>query len=328
MMRTVALLIVALATLAVSSDGRTEEVVLFPYFDSNGENGVYLCWSKDGREFHPVNQGRAVFVPPAWKGQSLTRDPSIVFDDGRFHMVWTTNWAGGVLGYAWSPDLETWSAPKTIRPFPSGSEQPKNVWAPELLRDHVAGDWKIIWSSTLPSELADGDGSEDTHGNDHRMYYIATKDFTEFSAPELAFQDEGYSVIDAQVAWDEANDRWVMALKKELPASSDGKNIRFAFSPRKIAPASFGDATQPVVGPGAEIGGPHKAEGPSLLHYGGQWLLYWDSYGAKHYSLATSPDLVGWQDETKRLRLPARHPRHGTMFVAPSESVGWDLEER
>ncbi|MCA9240326.1 MAG: glycoside hydrolase family 43 protein [Planctomycetales bacterium] len=310
----------------LSQNALASQVFLFPYFDSNGENGVYLAWSADGRQFHAVNHARPIFVPPAWRGQALTRDPSIVYGAGKYHMVWTSNWGGNCLGYAWSPDLVTWSAPRRIEPFPEGAEQPKNVWAPELLVDQVAGDFKIIWSSTLPSELADQDGSEDTHGNDHRIYYLATKDFESFTEPKLAYQDENYSVIDAQVTWDADHQQWLMALKPEVPPERDGKNIRLAVSPKEIKPESFGGTTPPVVGPGASVSGKDWAEGPSLVHHNNQWLLYWDTYGSGRYSLATSTYLKTWHDETDQLRMPTRHPRHGTVFLADPATVGWDLK--
>ncbi|QDU55113.1 glycoside hydrolase family 43 protein [Aeoliella mucimassa] len=321
--------------LAWANIASAENVLLFPYFDSNGENGVFLAWSSDGRTFHPVNDGRPIFTPPKWsEGQHLTRDPSIVFHDGLFHMVWTSNWDGRWFGYASSPDLKQWSEPVKIQPFADGKEQPNNVWAPELFRDPVAGDFKIVWSSTLPSELNDDDGSADTHGHDHRMYYISTSDFKSFSEPKLLFNDENYSVIDAQVAFDpqDSDDphegRWIMALKRETPVQQDGKNIRLAFSPAEISPESFTNATKPIVGASTSIQGRDMAEGPTLIHWNGEWLLYWDSYGARHYSLASSPDLVQWTDISRELSHPARHPRHGTVFAAERDAIAWPLEAK
>ena len=322
-----------LLSLAAGRGAAAQEVLLFPYFDSNGENGVFLAWSEDGRTFHPVNEGKAIVTPPQWgQGQHLMRDPSIVFHDGVFHMVWTSNWDGPCFGYASSPDLKQWSEPLKVVPFAEGHEQPKNVWAPEVFRDPVAQDFKIVWSSTLPSELNDDDGSADTHGNDHRMYYISTTDFKTFTEPQLLFNDENYSVIDAQVAFDpQGSDdprqgRWVMALKRETPIQQDGKNIRLAFSPAEIQPESFTNTTKPIVGAGTKIQGHDMAEGPTLIHWQGEWLLYWDSYGARHYSLASSPDLKDWTDISSQLSHPARHPRHGTVFAAPREAVAWPLD--
>lgn len=320
------------ALLILAPDAAADDVLLFPYFNSNGENGVYLAWSSDGRSFQPLNNGDPIFTPPQWAGgQTLTRDPSIIFHDGQFHMVWTSNWNGNVFGYAWSPDLVSWSTPRQVQPFPDGHEQPNNAWAPELFWDHVMENYKIVWSSTLPSELGDGDGSEDSASSDHRMYYVSTTDFESFSTPELLFQDEGYSVIDAHVVSqpsEGADGRWVMTLKKELGTDQGGKNIRLAFSDAVIGPSSFGPSTDPVVGFGTPIRGNEQAEGPSLVQWNDQWLLYWDAYSSGHYSLASSTDLVTWTDETAQLLMPVSHPRHGSVFIADAADVGWRLGPR
>lgn len=314
--------------IAACAAAEEEEVLLFPYFDSNGENGVYLAWSNDGRRFESLNDGKPIFTPPQWdEGQHLTRDPSIVYHDGRFHMVWTTNWNGRWFGYANSPDLQTWSEPIRVQPFPDGAEQPKNVWAPEIFRDHVAGDFKVVWSSTLPSEYEDGDGSNDRHQYDHRMFYTSTHDFVASTPPQPIYQDPGWSVIDAQIAWDPSGERWVMPLKKEVSPERGGKNIRLAYSGAEIVPEGFSETEEPIVGPGTPISSANMAEGPSLVHWGGEWLLYWDSYTAKHYSMVSSPDLETWTDQTDRLEMPVAHPRHGTIFKAPRGAVAYLGEE-
>ena len=316
-----------------SPAAQSQQVLLFPFFDGNGQGGVYLAWSNDGRVFHAINDGRPIFRPPQWKDQNLTRDPSITYEDGLFHMVWTSHWNGQVFGYASSPDLRSWSEPQKVQPFPDSAEQPRNVWAPELLRDHLANDFKIMWSSTMPSELDDGDGSEDSHGYDHRIYFVSTSNFQKYNKPALLFNDEDYSVIDAHVVYNQSSTenpvdgRWLMTLKKEVSTERGGKNIRFATSPPSITPGSFGSITQPVVGAGTDIQGAAFAEGPSLVKWKGEWLLYWDSYTAGHYSMASSTDFKTWKDETSLLRLPVPHPRHGTVFIADGKKVGWTIDK-
>ncbi|WP_146583994.1 glycoside hydrolase family 43 protein [Posidoniimonas polymericola] len=323
----------AVFALAAPKVVHAEDVLLFPYFDSNGENGVYLSWSHDGRTFHQANSGQPIFTPPQWGGgQNLTRDPSIVYNDGLFHMVWTSNWSGNIFGYASSPDLINWSTPQQVQPFPNGSEQPNNTWAPEILWDHIASDYKIVWSSTLPSELNDNDGSQDPHGGDHRMYYTSTTDFQSFSSPELIYPDLDYSVIDAHIVWQPGGrggtGRWVMSLKREQGASQGGKNIRLAFSDAAISPASFINPTEPYVGSGTAIQGGQEAEGSSMVYWNDEWLLYWDAYTSGHYSLASSTDLENWTDDSNELSFPVDHPRHGTVMIADAANVGWRLAAR
>ena len=268
-----------------------EDIVLFPYFQSNGEAGVYLSYSIDGRTFQPLNDAQPIFTPPQWPGgQNLTRDPSIVYRDGLFHMVWTSNWSGRILGYANSPDLVTWSTPQQVTPFPislPAIDQPNNVWAPEIHFDHIQNNYQIVFSCTTPRELNDGDGSADPHGNDHRLFEIRTNDFQTFTPASVLF-DQNFSVIDGQLAFDArgtagmSDDRWVMPIKRE-DSPPGGKNIRLTFtqSPRR---ATLGHAASaPILGPGSVRRPNEQVEGPSLVHFGNEWLLYADAFTSGHY---------------------------------------------
>ena len=306
-----------------------EDVVLFPYFLNNGEAGVYLAASTDGRHFDSLNDGQPILTPPRWPdGQVLTRDPSICYHDGQFHMVWTSNWNGRVCGYASSIDLVNWSTPVMVTPFAadlSAEDQPGNVWAPEIHYDQVQSNFQIVFSSTTPREKNDGDGSEDPHGTDHRLYSIRTEDFQTFTAPAVLF-DQNFSVIDGQMAFDDRgtaatdDDRWALVFKREQDAPR-GKNLRLSFND----PAQAGEwttASEPVLGPGSSIRRNEQVEGPSLVRFGNQWLLYADAFTSGHYSLISSPDLADWTDQTDELSLPVEHPRHGTFFVIDRRLAG------
>ena len=78
---------------------------LFTYFRDNIVAGVYLAASKDGSRFETVNGGNSIMTPPQWKNQDLTRDPSIIYRNGLFRMVWTSHWTGKVFGYVESKYL-------------------------------------------------------------------------------------------------------------------------------------------------------------------------------------------------------------------------------
>lgn len=307
------------------------EVTLFSYFEGNGETGVYLQASEDGFSFEAVNDGQPIFAPPtSWpEDQQLTRDPSIVYHEGTFHMVWTTNWEGRVFGYARSPDLQTWVEPTLVRPFPQDlpdAKQPKNVWAPELHYDPVDEAFFVVFSSTIPERLGEGAKGMDPSGNNHRMYVTRTEDFDSFSDAEVFF-NPGYSSIDGQLVYEEygspqtADDRWVMVFKHERGPENGGKTLRLVF--RDPLTGAFSDVSEPIVGPGSGLD-EHWAEGPTLLkgHDGG-WNLYWDAYSTGYYGLAHSPDLKEWVDVTETLDLDVDHPRHGTFFRAPASAVAW-----
>ena len=320
------LLALFLSTAPLSAEEKKDELFLLPYFLGNGETGVYFACSYDGLKFDWLNDGKVIMPAPPWGDESLTRDPSIVFRDGKFHMVWTTSWNSRSIGYSNSSDLKTWSKPRKIDVWGERTDA-RNTWAPELMWDPEKEEYLILWSSTLKAEFDDGDGSEDMHGYDHRSYASRTRDFESFTAPELFFSpDPEFSVIDPFIAHDDRNtedsadDRWVMVIKHELKPERGGKNLRLTFSNRMQGPydAKLGP---PIVGSGTSIVN-QMGEGPSLFKRDSMWFLYWDSPGSDFsYCLATSPDLQTWTNRSAEMSLPAAQMRHGTVLVVPSSAV-------
>ncbi len=318
----------AMALLAIlGSAVQADDLFLLPYFLGNGETGVYFAYSRDGLEFQWLNDGKVVMPAPSWKEESLTRDPSIIFHEGIFHMVWTTSWNSRSIGYAHSKDLVDWSEPEKIDIWGEFTAV-KNTWAPELHWDPEQKEFLILWSSTTLAELEDADGSVDPHGNDHRTYAARTKDFKSFSKPALFFspQNPEYGVIDPYIAHDDrgttevADDRWVMVIKNEMASEHGGKNLRLTFSKRMQGPFET-TLGPPVVGAGTDVVDT-MGEGPSLLKHHGLWFLYWDAPGSKFsYCLATSKDLKTWKNRSQEMSLPAKQMRHGTVLVVPEAAV-------
>lgn len=322
-----------LRTVAPASDEETkDEVFLLPYFLGNGETGVYFAYSRDGLSFEWLNDGKVIMPAPPWEDASLTRDPSIVYRNGKFHMVWTTSWNSRSIGYCNSPDLKTWSKPMKIDIWRDRTDA-RNTWAPELMWDPEKKEYLILWSSTLKSEFDDGDGSQDMHGYDHRSYASRTKDFKTFSAPKLFFSPEPeYSVIDPYIAHDNRNtkdsadDRWVMVIKHELKTQRGGKNLRLTFSKRMQGPYDP-KLGPPIVGAGTSIVN-QMGEGPSLFKRGNTWFLYWDAPGSTFsYCLATSTDLKTWTNRSAEMSLPAKQMRHGTVLVVPANVVSSAIQK-
>lgn len=322
------------------------DVFVLSYFKSNGETGVFLAWSEDGLTFKDLNDGRAVFAPPAWENQNLTRDPSIVFRDGLFRMVWTSNWTGACFGAATSPDLKQWSEPVRVDPFgnwPAG-DKPYNTWAPEVHWDPVQKDYAILWSSATAG--VDGDGGHNSGALEkdpargikpdlrhHRTFLSRTSDFKTFSDAKVFFSP-GVSEIDACMAYDDkgtpdpADDRWVMAVKDEQFQEIGGKNIRLTtapadpttpFPPKFRSPADPNKPwSAPVAGPGSAVQSTQWVEGPTLMKVDSEWRLYFDCYRLRtnRFGLATSTGLVTWTDRTTEMRTPP-DAHHGTIFRAP-----------
>ena len=312
------------------------EVMLFSYFRDNGKAGVFLATSEDGKEFQALNNDQPIFTPPAWPRQNLTRDPSILYHQGTFHMVWTSHWSGRIFGYASSQNLADWSEPIQVTPFPKDlprEDQPDNVWAPEIHHDPVKNDFFILFASTTPRERMDDDASNNNGRSgfkyDNRVYITRTKDFRSFSPAKLYF-DRDFASIDAVMKPDPSQKNWVMIIKCSRDESLKTMPGRNLWITRSSGMDTEKPDFSPLVGP---IAGNHSpmftdpsprksmAEGPSLLLHKQLWWFVWDEPAGAHLQLATSPDLKEWTHR-KGAKFPPR-AQHGTLFVAPSSVVHW-----
>lgn len=298
-----------------------EHFFLLPYFLGNGETGVYLAYSRDGLNFKWLNDGKVIVPAPSWPKENLTRDPSIIYHEGVFHMVWTTSWGSRSIGYAHSKDLVNWSVPKKINVWGNFTAV-KNTWAPELHFDPEKNEFLIIWSSTTLEELNDNDGSANSKDHDHRTYAVRTHDFQTFSKPALFYspQSPELSVIDPYIAYDDSNDRWVMVIKNEMPPERGGKNLSLVFSKSMQGPYET-KLEPPIVGAGTDIVNV-MGEGPSLFKYKKLWYLYWDAPNSDFsYCLATSDDLVNWTNRSAEMSLPTEKMRHGSVLLVGDKAV-------
>ncbi len=327
--------------MAISMQLSAKDVFLFVYFVDNGEAGVYLATSLDGVHFRRANAGKPIFTPPEWPAQNLTRDPSIVYQDGMFRMVWTSHWNGEVFGYAESKDLLQWSSPQMIAPFAnvkSQEDKPINIWAPEIHWNPFEKEYFVIFSATTPREMNDGDGSDNSGRNqtqyDNRMFITFTKDGKQFSDRQLFF-DQGFSTIDGVLRWDEKSNRWAMIVKNSRNAdlkNKPGRNLCLTFVSKNLKKPTFTPVSAPIAGthsplyshPGLNES---MAEGQCLLHHKGKWWLYWDEPAGNGMQLAVSDDLTVWK-HIKEATFPKHEgdPRrfkahHGTIIVVPEEAI-------
>ncbi|MGN6643111.1 MAG: hypothetical protein ACTHKU_08925 [Verrucomicrobiota bacterium] len=79
-----------------------------------------------------------------------------------------------------------------------------------------------------------------------------------------------------------------------------------------------------AAGPFGPAGNPFTidwVEGPSAIHLGGEFYVYFDHYtDPKYYGAMKSVDLEHWQDITPQVSLP-KGIRHGTVLKVPSGVV-------
>lgn len=280
---------------------------LFTSFRKNGETGVYLALSRDGRRWEALNNNQP-WIRPAHDGM-LMRDPYLVQGPDRaWHLLWTWGWnrkeTGGALkiGYSSSKDLFEWTPQREIRVL---EDEPtaRNAWAPEAVWDARRKEWIVFWSTTIPGRFPTTEESGDS-GYNHRLYAMTTRDWRTFSPARLWF-DPGFNCIDATLV--EHGKRWIMVFKDERRTPLQ-KRLRLAFADSPQGP--WRGVTEPFTR--------DWVEGPSVARIGGAWWIYFDHYAKpRHYGAVRTRDWKIFEDVTAELTFPEDH-RHGTVVKIPA----------
>jgi hypothetical protein len=313
-----AIRLLAAGTANAQARGATAErpAFLFSYFTRNGEDGVHLAYSNDGTTWSPLNGGRSVIRPAVtgdgigwqeWTTKAaLMRDPCILQGpDGMFHMVWTIAWTDHGIGVAHSRDLIHWSA-QTRVPVMEHEPTALNSWAPELFYDDAKQEWMIFWATSIPGRFpaSDSIAQNTSRGRaDHRLYYVTTKDFKTYSKTGLLY-DGGFAAIDGTIK--KKGDTYYLVMKDETFFPKPVRSLRVATS--KNATGPYGPASPPFTA--------MDTEGPSILHSGDWWYVYFDEYTRGHYGAVRTKDFEHFELVSDSLKTP-RGIRHGSAFLAP-----------
>lgn len=271
-----------------------EPPYLFTSFRGNGETGVFLAESNDGKTWTPANKAQPI-IRPSEPGM-LMRDPWLgKGPDGTWHLLWTWGWTKSAephaslkLGHATSRDLKNWSAQQAI-PVLTADPLARNAWAPEAVYIAAKKQWIIFWATTSSRPDAE---------YDHRLYSITTADWQTFT-PAKPFFDPGFSAIDSTIV--KVGNRWLMVFKDERKTPLV-KKLRLA------------RATSPE-GPWTHVSEPFTeawVEGPTVLKLGNWWWLYFDHYTKpQHYGALRTRDWQHFEDMTAAVHFPEGQ-RHGT----------------
>ena len=267
----------------------------------------------------PLNGGRSV-ITPAVTGQgigwqewnttaALMRDPCILRGpDGVFHLVWTIAWTDHGIGVAHSRDLIHWSAQVRI-PVMEHEPNALNSWAPELFYDDATRQYLIFWATSIPGRFPASDSlaQRTSRGRaDHRLYYVTTKDFKTYSRAQLLY-DGGFAAIDGTIA--KKGNTYYLVMKDET-FFPERRNLRVATSAHVTGP----------YGPASPAFTDLHTEGPSILHSGDWWYVYYDEYTRGHYGAVRTHDFVTFEMFRDSLKTP-RGIRHGSAFLAPESVV-------
>jgi len=328
----VAMMVAAFTALGLAlSPARTDTntVYLFSTFKEPEQDGLRFAYSFDGYHWTKVP---GLFLK-ARVGGGIMRDPSICRGpDGTWHLVWTTAWRGDKgFGYAHSKDLVHWSEQRFL-PVMEHEPDTVNVWAPELFYDAGEERFIICWASTIPGRFPD---QREARDNNHRMYYTTTRDFHTFT-PTRLFLDPGFSVIDCQIlqvevaasrqsAAQPADSNWRRSAETPPQSKDDPAYVLLLKDntrPQRNIRVAFGDTP---LGPWRDLSTnltAHLTEGPCALKIGDDWLIYYESYDAKHYSAMKTRDFQTFTDVTGEMTFPERL-KHGTAFKATRKDLDY-----
>ncbi|WP_370463734.1 glycoside hydrolase family 43 protein [uncultured Duncaniella sp.] len=284
-----------------------DDLYMFTSFHEPADEGLRFLYSEDGIHWDSI---AGTWLAPTL-GDSIMRDPSIVVGpDSTFHLVWTIAWKGDTgFGYSSSRDLVNWSEQRRI-PAMDSVVSTQNLWAPELFYDDVKGQYMVVYASCVPD--AGFDVGIEEEKNNHRLYYVTTKDFTTFSDPKL-FYEPGFSCIDATLVKRGPED-YVMVVKDN---TRPNRNIKVAFA--KDAEGPYTAASEPFT--------ESFTEGPSVAKVGDEYYIYYDTYRKFIYSAHKTSDFKTFTDVTDSISVPSGH-KHGTIFRAPRSVVEKLIEAR
>ncbi len=277
-----------------------KEVYVSTSFHEPANEGLRFIYSEDGLNWDTIP---GVWLKPIIGNELVLRDPSItVSPDGVFHLVWTSSWKGDLgFGYAESKDLIHWSEPRMISVM-KNEPSTINVWAPDIFYDDEKQEYVVVWASCVPFKFSKGIEEED---NNHRLYYITTKDFKTISETKLLY-DPGFSSIDATIV-KRGKDNYVLVFKDN---TRPNRNLKVAFAKSATGPYSKSSDTftQSFV------------EGPTVEKVGEDYLIYFDEYREFTYGAVKTRDFIHFQNISEEVSVPKGH-KHGTIFMASSSVV-------
>lgn len=198
------------------------QAYLFVHFKEkstpDGEQ-VYFGISKDGFHWEKVNDGLPVLW--AYYGDKGVRDFTIcrcektgkfyIFATdlslaygmrNQYHDSWDEIGKNGSKHFAvWeSEDLVNWTEQRLVK---IGDEEFGCLWAPDIIYDKEKDDYVLHWSS---SHSCNNYGQK-------AIYYSRTKDFENFTKPEVLYRKEDSGVIDS--AMYEENGKYYAFIKSE-----------------------------------------------------------------------------------------------------------------
>nr|WP_277605780.1 immunoglobulin-like domain-containing protein [Glycomyces sp. L485] len=296
----------------------------FTYFTGEGTASgeqVYAALSEGNDPLHWTELNGAQPILRSDQGEEGVRDPYIIRspEGDRFYLIGTDlkihgsgDWDGAQRHgsrsiMVWeSTDLVNWSEGRLAEVSP---EDAGNTWAPETYWDAELDAYVVFWASKL---YETPDHTDNTY---NRMMYATTRDFVNFSEPQV-WVDAGYSTIDSTVIdHDGVYYRFTKDERSNTPNSPCGKFI-LAESSTSLTDTEWDFLTE-CIGSG-DIG---AGEGPLIFKSNTEekWYMFIDEFGGRGYVPFETTDLAGGQwTVSADYDLPSS-PRHGTVLPVTAE---------
>ena len=292
---------------------------LFSYFPDNNNENIYYALSDNGFDYTPMNDGKMMISADSVAIKKGLRDPHLLRGhDGYFYMVATDmksaeGWAsnrGMVLMK--SKDLVNWQHATVHFPEKYAGTHFANVtrvWAPETIYDPVAGKYMIYFS------LLTNDGSIPY---DQVFYCYANEDFTDLEGEPTLLFDLGYSVIDMDIVYNDADGLYHGFFKNEDKGGILKVTAKTLTAPEGTALGSqWGNMSGRLQQTNVAVEG----AGVFKLLDGKTWVLMYDCYSRGYYQFCTSTDLNTFTFKQNTNTGGMFTPRHGSVILLTDEEV-------
>ncbi len=289
---------------------------LFAHFIGESKQGeqIYFSISEDGLHWQDLNDGKPVIESHV--GEMGLRDPFILRNklDGKFYIIATDLCINAGKGWAVaqysgsrnlmvmsSENLIDWTEPEMVE---IGVEGAGCVWAPEAIYDEIQKNYLVFWASMVK---LDGDLEPK-----QRIYAARTKDFKNFTTPEIYIERENH-VIDTTIV--ECNGMYYRFSKDETT-----KNI-ITDKCKDVASLDFESVDAPVV---QNLMG---VEGPLCFpfHDGSGWCLMVDQFATNGgYLPIVTKDLASGEYrvlDSQEYDMGKSKKRHGSVLNLTEEEI-------
>ena len=283
---------------------------LFAYFtgDGAGQENIFYAVSEDGFHWKELNGGQPVLT--STMGTEGLRDPFIMRSaNGKkvymiatdLHIAKSGDWGkaqndGSRAIMIWDgKDMVYWSGQRMNE---LAVESAGCAWAPEAVYNEATGEYLVHWASRV---------KEDGYIK-QRVYYVTTKDFMEFSEPQI-WIDYPHDTLDVTVI--KEGDYYYRFLKYEEKSSIILERATDLLGTWERVKATSVESQPGVEGP--EVFELH----PEDVTDGKKYVLLLDNYGGGGYYYMVADSLAGGEFtklEKTQYKMPGNKARHGTVL--------------